>query len=443
MTIAQSFTPTSGPRRLHPVDGAAGARTSEIRTVSSRRTLLGYLVMPRPKDLFKALLMPAAFGLAVLATGGTTGHTLLRAVVVLAALELLVYPARYQWNDVRGFAADQRHPSEADRGRLPGPLHRAREHVTASVAVGVARIVLTAALPFLLPGLDLGGILLFVVLGVFGVAAAYETVRAAATGRTGAVPPPVRPALVLLWLTVGAGYVVRGLTGLALVVNLPGDPGLAVAAAVTLWAYGVAFVTARWAIEATAFARLRQGRVLWGAEAAHAREHLLALVRWVPSHVDPAVSSATGWAALRGRTAVLAPWNLAAVVAGAAAAVTGQLLTGPATTTGTLVTGAAGGLAALVTVLAARGRVATIAVGGAVLAGIAVARDAPLAVAAALPWVAVTAAYVRSTGGCLDAMGHTGEQLRTRLGGLFVPVGRALFGRETWNLLRDQGPARG
>jgi hypothetical protein len=435
MTTAQSLTSNRGARHRGLVASNARPASAEHPAAASRRTLLGYLVMPRPKDLFKALLMPLTFGIAVLAAGGTTAGTVVRAVVVLAALELLVYPARYQWNDIRGFAADQRHPDEADRGRLPGPVDRARQHVAASTAVAVARIALTAALPLLLPGLELGGILLWVVLGVFGVAAAYEALRAAGTGRTGAVPPPVRPAIVLLWITVGAGYVVRGLTGLALVVSLPGDPALGVAAAVTLWAYGVAFVTARWAIEATAFARLRHGRVVWMADAGHAREHLLALVRWLPSQAGPAESS-VGWAALRGRTPVRAPWNLATVAAGAGAAVTGRLLTGPATAAEMLITAAAGGSAALVVVLAPRGRWAAVAACGAVLAGVLAMRHAPAAVVAVLPWCAVLAAYARFSGQTLRTMGELGKRLRGGLARSLLPAGRILVGRDTWDVLR-------
>lgn len=440
---AQSLTSTLGKQPTGRIAGAAAAPLSPSRPRVSRRTLLGYLVMPRPKDLFKALLMPLSFGLAVLAAGGTSAHTVLRAAVVLFALELLVYPARYQWNDIRGFAADQRHPAEADRGRLPGPVDRARAHVSASVAVAMARLAVAAALPFLLPGLELGGILLWVVLGVFGVAVVYEALRAACTGRTDVVPPPVRPALVMLWLAVGAGYVVRGLTGVALVVDLPGDPVLGVAAAVTLWAYGVAFVTARWAIESTAFARLRLGRADWTADASHAREHLLALVRWLPSEAGRGVGSATAWAALRGRTPVVAPWNVATIVAGAAAAVTGRLLAGPVTTSAVLATAAAGGLLALVVVRAPRGRWAAVAAGCVVLFGIAVLVRAPGVVAAALPWLVVTAAYVRFSGRSLSSMGRVGDRLGAGLAGLLAPVGRVLVGPDTWDVLAKRDRADG
>src|SRR3954463_14276497 len=196
-----------------------------------RRTLAGYLLMPRPKDLFKALLMPLTFGLGVLANGGVSGQTLVRAVVVLALLELLVYPARYQWNDIRVFVADQRHAAEKDRGRLPGPIENARKHVVASCVVAALRLVLTGVIAFL-PGLRLGGVLLAMTAGVFGVAIAYEALRAVATGRTGEVPPRITVGLGLLWLTAGAGYVVRGLTGLALATDLGRQPVLGVAAGV-------------------------------------------------------------------------------------------------------------------------------------------------------------------------------------------------------------------
>ena len=443
MTTVHSRAPVPVPRAVRRDITAVRPAAAPRPAARPGRTLLGYLVTPRPKDLFKALLMPLVFGTAVLATGGTDARTLVRAAIVLAALELLVYPARYQWNDIRGFAADQRHPDACGRGRLPGPVDRARRNVTASCVVAVARIALTAALPFLLPGLGLGGILLWVVLGVFGVAAAYEAVRTAATGRSGEVPPPVRPAVALLWVVVGAGYVVRGLTGLALVVDLPGRPALAAAAAVTLWAAGVSFVTARWAVEATAFARVGAGRVTWSAEASQAREHLLALVRWLPSHTGPAVTSAAGWAALRGRTPVRAPWNLAALVAGAAAAVTGRMLADPSPTGGVALLAAAGGVAALVTVLVPRGRVVAVLLGAVLVSAALVLHDTPRPGFAVLPWLAVMIAYLRFSSRSLRTMGEVGERLRARLGGLCATAGRMLVGPDTWDVVRTGGPARG
>jgi hypothetical protein len=446
MAIAQSPPNRTSRRYRHFVPGAQPA-PAVTPVPKGRRTLAGYLLMPRPKDLFKALLMPLTFGLGVLAAGGVSGTTLVRAVVVLAVLELLVYPARYQWNDIRGFVADQRHPAEKDRGRLPGPVENARQHITASCVVAGSRLALTAVIAFL-PGLRLGGVLLAMTAGVFGVAIVYEVLRAVATGRTGEVPSRITAGLVLLWVTVGAGYVVRGLTGLALAVDLGQHPALGVAAAVTLWAYGVAFVTCRWAIEATAFARLADDRIRWSADAGHAREHLLGLVRWLPtradprSFTDPAERSATCWAALRGRTPVTAPWNLAMIVAGAAAAVTGRLLTGSATATQTTVAAVLGALAALgvVTVSsassrAARTRLLAVIVGAAVLMATFTLEATGSPVVAVVPWLAVLSAYVYFVSHSLRTMGRWGGQVRAGLRRMLAPSARLVFGRETWSVL--------
>ncbi|MEH1100511.1 hypothetical protein [Micromonospora sp. CPCC 205561] len=411
------------------------------------RTLAGYLLMPRPKDLVKALILPVTFVLGVLAAGGVGTAQLVRALVVLAALELLIYPARYQWNDVRGFVADQHHPAKRSRGRLPGPLERGRAHVGASCAVAVLRLLATAALVLLLPGLQLGGPLLALALGVFGVAVAYEAIRSAATGRATRVPPPVRPMLVLLWVVVGAGYVVRGVTGLALATDLGRPPLLAVAAVVTLWAFGVAFVTSRWALEALDFARAEQGRLEWTARVEQAREHLLALARWLPARVpaDDLPADADGdvsdWAALRRRTPVSAPWNVAAIVAGAAAAVTGRLLAGAATAGELVVPGAVGGLAALAVVLVPRGRTVTVLAGGASLAGALLLQEAPRPALAVLPWLAVLRAHVHFSAQRPSSVGRLADRVGTVLRALAVPVARAVVGRTTWEGLRDE-PAR-
>jgi hypothetical protein len=127
---------------LHlPAVPAASARPPAVRAAPVRggRSPAGYLLLPRPGDAVKALLMPLTFGLGVLAQGGTDGRGLLRALLVLLVLEFLIYPARYQWNDIRGFAADQSHPGESDRGRLPGPLSMARRRIAASATVAAAR----------------------------------------------------------------------------------------------------------------------------------------------------------------------------------------------------------------------------------------------------------------------------------------------------------------
>ncbi|MCU1693126.1 MAG: putative rane protein, partial [Frankiales bacterium] len=331
---------------------------------ASGRSLLGYLLVPRPKDLVKALVVPLAFAVGAVARGGVGRDAVLRAVLVWVVLELLVYQARYQWNDVRGFAADQAHPEAASRGRLPGPVEKGPQHIAASVAVLGLRLVLAGLVALALPRVE--GVVLAMTVGVFGVAAVYERLRSAATGRTSQVPVPLRPALLGLWVAVGAGYAVRGLTGLALAVPLGGRPGLVAAAAVAMWALGVVFVTCRWALEAMCFGTLHDGRVVWRARPDQAREHTLGLVRWLPTTASPDVEQTCSWRALQGRTPLHAPWHLALVVAAGAAALTGALLVdqpGAAAALGLSLAGAALAFA----VAALPGRRLAVAVVGAVL----------------------------------------------------------------------------
>ncbi|BCI54052.1 hypothetical protein NIIDNTM18_33300 [Mycolicibacterium litorale] len=407
----------------------------------SSRSLAGYLLMPRPKDLVKGLLIPVTYGIGLLSAGTVSGESLLRAAVVLLAVELLVYPARYQWNDVRGFVADQRHPSSSSRGRLPGPLSCARSRVLTSCSVAAAKLLAAAALIVLLPGLDLGGILTFAIVGVVAVAIVYELLRSASTGRRSEMPPPVTAGIVSLWITVGAGYVVRGITGLALAVDLTERPTLTVAAAITLWAYGTAFVTSRWALEATAFASLNNGRVTWRAAAGQAREHLLALVRWLPGEVDPP-RTLQDWAPLAGRTAMTAPWNLAMVTAGAAAALTGQLLGGPSSSTEAAIAAVAGGVLTTAVITAARWRRSAVALGAMVLLAVMALTDAPKPMLAVLPWLLVLGAYLFFSTRTLRKLARGGPVAHAMSAGV-APIGRLILGRATWEAIHaDAGVLR-
>ena len=393
-----------------------GARSDRSR---EGRSLAGYLLLPRPKDAVKWWILPLTFALGVVARDGASGEQIVRALVVWATLELLIYQARYQWNDVRGFAADQAHPDAASRGRLPGPPERGRAHIAASLVVALARLAAVAALALLLPSLDLAEPLTGLVVAVFGVAIVYEALRERVTGNSAAVPPPLRPGIAALWIVVGAGYAIRGVAGLALAIDLGARPGLAVAFAIAMWSFGIAFVTARWALEALAFARIQRGRLDWRVRASDAREHSLALVRWLPS--PPTGSDVTGsastrpagWHALRGRSPAAAPWNLAAVAAGAAAAAAGTLLAGPAATATALLAAVVGALGAAAVLAAARHQApAMLALAGAATAAL-WAGGSPRPVLAVLPWLGLLAAHLFFKAQSLQTLG---SPLRHALG---------------------------
>ena len=419
-----------------------------MRPAVRGRSLAAYLLLPRPKDAVKAQIVPLVFGLGVLTTGGTDGRTLLRALVVWAVVELLVYQARYQWNDVRGFAADQSHPDAASRGRLPGPLSAARRSVLASSVVAVLRLGAAAGLVLLLPGLRLGGIVVAAAAGVLGVAVVYELLRSVATGRSDAVPVPLRPALVALWVVVGAGYAVRSVTGLALAVDLGGRPGLALAAVLAAWAAGTAFVTSRWALEAMAFARL-QGRVVeLRATSGQAREHTLALVRWLPAVVDardlvPGLTP-VDWRALHRGSVLRAPWNLAAVVAGGAAAVTGWLLVGGGGAAGAVVA-LAGAAAAVAVVRVPRHRALSAIALAAALVLVHLGLGTPRPVLAALPWLAALLSVTAFLAQCASTIGRPLRRvapLLAPLGHVLAPVARVALGARTLEAVRRPVPGQ-
>lgn len=400
-----------------------------------QRGLAGYLLLPRPKDLVKGWLVILTYALGLLSTGQVNATSVLRALLVAAVVELLVYQARYQWNDVRGFVADQSHPSSSGRRRLPGPLARAHAHVSASCAVAGVRLAVTGVLILALPGLHLGAVLGFAVAGVYGVAIAYEILRSLSTGHNGVTPAPVRPGTVLLWLTVGAGYAVRGLVGFGLAVDLWKRPTLLVAATVTLWCYGIAFVTCRWAVEVTAFAAIRNGRVAWQARAEQAREHQLALTRWIPSRSTGGVTEIVDWAPLRERTALAAPWNLATVVAGASAAVTGWLLAGSCSVRDALIIATAGAAATLTAVSVSRGRALAVAIAALLLSGAFDVLAAPRPLLAVLPWLLLMGAYLFSTTRTLRKLGRP-NRFAPWAHAIVAGVVRLIVGRSTWEAMQ-------
>lgn len=377
----------------------------------SERSLRGYLLLPRPGDLVKAWIFPSTFALGVLSEGGVGGGDLLRAAAIWFALELLIYQARYQWNDIRGFEADQRHPDRAARGRLPGPPSRGREHKRASALVALGRVTAVAVLVVALHRLDLAAPLLVLGVAVFAVAALYEALRARATGRSDRIPPSLTAGILAIWAVVGAGYAIRALAGFAAAVDLFDSPGLPVAALIAAWAFGIAFVTGRWALEALAFARCAEdGGISWQVAPGQAREHSLALVRWLPKRPGaaqgPGDCSLEDWQALDGDVSPLAPWEVAAVVAAAAAATTGRLLAGPAGFAEVAVLAAAGGLCGAVVLTGRRLRCPGLLAGATVLLGVAAIVGSPRPALVALVWLAVLGAHLFFTAQSPRTLAH-------------------------------------
>src|ERR1700712_1389537 len=111
MTDALSPGGSHGMRPHRPSKAGRTARAMAVIGIENRqvlppgrtggRRLTSYLLMPRPKDLVKGWLFVATYVMGALGAAAWSWQSILRALVVLAVIELLIYPARYQWNDIR------------------------------------------------------------------------------------------------------------------------------------------------------------------------------------------------------------------------------------------------------------------------------------------------------------------------------------------------------
>jgi hypothetical protein len=345
------------------------------------RSLIAYLLLPRPRDAIKWIFLPASFAMGVWALhlhgqvesfgrlsdlresldGATTWAAqtnriatamtvpAARLVVVFVILELLIYEARYQWNDIRGLTEDIVHP--ISKGRLPVGFEgvNARRNVLVSGWVAVLRLAAAMVVAFVIGhGMPAMTALLFVV--VFGVALVYEVLRSRETGnpessarrafylaaRPAQIPRPVDGqefqktwTTAPIWIVVGSGYAIRGTTGL-IVAGVPAQSPLIGVAAIGLLAFGIAFVTLTWVLDASShcLADPAGGRVDY-VSALVKKPHLAALLpyvgakpgREVEADRNPLAGAEAKPLSPRGRLST--PWNTAMLYSGAAAGTLG------------------------------------------------------------------------------------------------------------------------
>jgi hypothetical protein len=241
---------------------------------------------------------------------------------------------------------------------------------------------------------------------VFAVAAVYEQLKRRATGWTDGLPRRPRTATIGLWLAVGGGYAVRGVAGLGMVEDLGSRPILLLTAAAAMWAYGIAFVTSRWAVEALAFARPEEGRLVWSCGSAQRREHLLSLVRWLPKY-DPMAAGPRAWRPLRAATPLGAPWNVAAIVSATCAGLAGVYLAGNLRAIPAMEMGVAFAVGALLVLRGrAQGRVIVLLGAAIVITGLELSIGTHRPVTALTPWFVAVGAQIWFFSQNLETMGR-------------------------------------
>jgi hypothetical protein len=292
------------------------------------RGLTAYLLHPRPDAWAKALLAPACFALAAISAGAAAGWP--RFLILWLVFELLIYPARYQWNDIRGVDADRRHPEGRARSRLPAgaTAQGRRRSVRLSAATAALRIVAALVIGVVAglvrPVLVLSG-------AVFVIAGGYELLRAL-PGRGSRVPAAAQA--VAVWLTVGLGYLVRGGLGLA-AARLPWASVAMVAGLACVTSFGIMFVLLTWALEATSYCEAGAGGGWRTRPDLSGKPHLALLLRHLRDPI-PAGGAAPVPGGSRANEPVLrpgarmtAPWCLALAGAGAFGTIEGLALAGP------------------------------------------------------------------------------------------------------------------
>jgi hypothetical protein len=376
-----------------PVGEAAGGGGGgrRRRPGSQHRGLAAYLLYPRPDTWAKVQIAPACFLLAAWPSG-RLGHWP-SFVVLWLVLEFLIYPARYQWNDIRGIDVDQAHAEREARARLPvGPTAQSRRRsIRLSLLTAAAR-VLAALLVGALAGLIRP--VLILTAAVFAIAGLYEGLRASRNERW----PTWRIAAV--WLAVGLGYLVRGGLGLA-AAGLPWGSTAMITGLICVTAFGIMFVLLTWVLEATSYCAADASGGWHTRAGLAAKPHLAELLRSVrrpvtTGGVPPESGRYCGTdPVLRSGSALVAPWNLALAVAAASGAPFGLALARPAGPGGYLI--AAGvGLAGAVLLARCRttaGRWAIAVAWFGVLISAGRPANPPRAVLPGLPWLAVTGLY--------------------------------------------------
>lgn len=285
-----------------------------------QRSLVSYLVFPRPADWIKWVIAPGVFLVTAWSTGGW--NNLGRFVLLWLILEYLIYLARYQWNDLRGLENDQSHAGRRSRGRLPtgdNDGHTLR-NIRTSAIVALLRVLAAIVLAIVL---GVAGPVLLLIVAVFGIAVVYEVLRTRE-----AEPLPTSRTVVAIWLVVGLGYAVRAGVGFALG-GLPLTSLTPLAGMACFAMFGVMFVLLTWALEATSYCRAGEDGKWYTRPELMDKPHIGALLRYLgrAPHASGLaghdLASCAGHAVLAPRGRPLAPWNWAMMLSVALGALVG------------------------------------------------------------------------------------------------------------------------
>jgi hypothetical protein len=295
-----------------------------------QRNILSYLLIPRFETLPKSVIPIIMFCAAASVTHSWHwGRFLLLWIV----LEYLIYTARYQWNDLRDFETDQRHPSQAARRRLPAGYDAADTayHLVLTSVIIVLRIAIAVFIGYIThTTIQIG----LIIGAVFGVAIFYELLRARVSGDEKIGQRSSKIHAVLVWLAVGPGYAIRGAVGL-LAAHCSWDSSAFYLGLAALTSIGIMVALLSWLLDVSSYFLVKSDGG-WQLKDNHSlkKQHLILLLRYAPvsfSLTAPVNGSASALGGAAGTEAkqerflisgsvAWAPWNIAFAAASVLAA---------------------------------------------------------------------------------------------------------------------------
>lgn len=223
----------------------AASRGAVQSTWTGRRHVgwaIAYYVYPRPMDALKVLFVVLGVVLGCIGSGARDPSRIASCGLLgVFVFDVLVYQARYQWNDVRGAVEDLDNPRADLRCRLPTDILGLRPAVIISVVSALFKIVLAVELSVLCANM-LGHDFLSLCCAAFVLAAVYEWARE-------------RKGKVLPLFLVTLGYPLRVWAGMSVGLAAGGTPSClclpmeCVVALVSSASFGLAFVGMTWALE--------------------------------------------------------------------------------------------------------------------------------------------------------------------------------------------------
>jgi hypothetical protein len=424
----------------------------EFRKRSRQRSILSYLVYPRPEDwskLFNSLALYVPVALFV----GDFSRLLDFAALVLV-LELLIYQARYQLNDVRDAAIDRTHAESHARGRLPqgDDLSTNRQYLHWSLAVALLRILGAVGIGFFyLPEA------LWLLLAVAVATCCYEALRSK-TSRELVSGPTVHVAAI--WLTAGLGYAVRGALAIALA-GVPLSSATGIAGIAFYYSLGVMFVLLPWVLDAASYCHVDiHGKWVFQKELI-AKPHLSVLLNYV-RRLDrmeswkniPVDRIGAHERVLKNGERFWTPWNLMFFIAAGFGGALGSLLYtgGEALPSLTLLAAGVGAGSAVLVAAARPGAMQKVAylagavalagtpyawslMGGTVYAGPEWLPSGLAGLTVLLPWIMFWLFYVAIVEKSYHDLKYSLQRIITGLMGGAAHVLRLLIGKSTWQAL--------